>query len=1425
MALDVETGTFTKTTSTSTPVSQQVNLSNGSLTPKIIIIWGSGQTTQNRTYEDDARFSYGFSDTTNDACQAYRADESAENETYIFRNNAIISILDLTTNTEVSVADVSSVAAGSFTLNWSTQSNTEALIYHYKVIGGSDITNASVVSTTIGSTTTGNKSFTGSGTTFTPEWGLCMSAADGTTVNTLSTLADRGMISIGAFKSTTERWVVSGRDETVTTSDCDMYINDSAILNHHDIANGAITFLADFVSFDNATGGGITINVSDGAGATTNGLAFLLVKGGLFGCGVFQQRSGTGTQDVFYNDPHLDTSIVSLYGINSATKGSLVANMYLAFGAATASAESCTYTGNTNGLGTWAAVRTNTNTKCYMQATPNATASSSTTNAEADMNDLTVNGKFQLNWTTASGTLHQIGYWALGVSGPGQFNRSPSADTVNISESLGRYKTPGASTPANCKTGTITKDTTTGAHTQNFTDELGFAPTAMMFFVTHRTSAGTGAHLQHGIGMTDGLNHFSISTSQEDNTLNADGASRSSSTACIHLINQTSNAILFDASATLGSNGFDLVYASADAVQYKIGYIAWGGKVANAKVSINLNAGTGSRTYSDVGFEGDVAIFLGNTCAANGTTSEPIMAIGVADGTNQWSVYADTNTGFPTDASKGQVTDKCMRTHVSGGAGSFTTDAAFTAFTSNGYTLNYTSAGTADVFGALVMDGAWWDIGSFNQATSNGNQQVDITTGRTPKGVLFSSFGNTSTSSIVAGWTFSVGASDNSSNISSWTGAQDNLNSVNRTNDSDYSDTKCLRLITPGSTPTLQTETQMNSFASGSFTLNNTTTDATARQIVYLSYGSESTGTTFNRSPTAEDVTISDASLTRILSAVRVPSTENPAISEDLTRTLSASRAPSSDSTTITDSSLTRVLTSVRSPSSDNVTVEDSSTTQMITRIRAPDAENVSLGENTSRMTQAFRSPSSDTVVIDESLSGGKLLERTPSAENVTVADSSLTRLLSASRSPSADDITVGENLTRILSAMRSPSSDSVIISDVSTTQMITRVRSVEDIVSVTDTSLTRLLSATRSPSSDSVTVTDSSLTRIYSALRVPSTDTVVIDESVDRVHTTAGQFNRAPNPETVDISENLSRMLQAFRAPSSDTIDINENVSGGKLLERVVAADTVNIVEASLNRVLSVSRNVEDTSNVNEASLTRLLTALRAPSPDSVTVSELQNRISHSRVLQDTVSITEPLLERIVTHIRNLGPEFVEVSEQVFFQTWHRYVFDSVIVADQVFAQRESLSGPTTYATPSEVRPLLGNIGSQRLDSQIQLAIDSAYDEINKKTSRIPPNDWKDTDADFSIIKKLTRMKAALEMSIGIKDFEDREWMQKEIEEMFMMLEEHDIGGAQSNDFVMSSEDETYSLNPTGLIWSQRYKNLRKQSTDENNTTINPDT
>jgi hypothetical protein len=1057
------------------------------------------------------------------------------------------------------------------------------------------------------------------------------------------------------------------------------------------------------------------------------------------------------------------------------------------------------------------------------------------------------------------------------------------------------------------KVGTVTKDTTTGVHTQTFASELGFTASGIIFWATAQTATGTAADANMFIGFTNGTTHVSnVSTSNDAAASSAVG--EVTSTSCVSLCINGSNTSVGQATCTITANGFSLVWSTTTNNQaYKINYWAFGGTdITNVSVQSNLFAGTGNRTYTTTGsFQGDILLVMGtglSANAANGGRAFGCFGAAVSSSKQFVSAYTADGSLVTMDTKKTQRTNKCVM--AMNDVGTVLTDADFVAWTSTGFTLNHTVADTGDAMLCMIIKGGKWDVGNFTQKTSTGTQDVTIDSTINPDTVMLSSFNATATTSIIDHSNLSIGASDGTNERSSWEGDQDAaLDSVAK---SDHSETKVIRLLDEVSGgATLLAEADVSDLtSSGKFTLDWTTADATAREICFVVLGILASGTTFNRSPTAEDITVADASTTRLLtanrapsadsttvtagtatrmtSAIRVPSSDSTTVSDasvtgvrslprvpsadttvvadsSLVRLLSSVRNPGTDTTVISDSSLTRTTQAFRSPTADTITAVDSSTTQKISRARVPSADSTTVSDasltrmlqsvrtptadsitavdgSVTRLLSALRLPSQDTTAISENITGlkstaGVNYTRSPSADSTTVTDASLNRMLSALRLPSTDSTTtVDSSLTRLLSAVRTPTTDTVTAADSSTTQKITRTRVPgADTITVIDSTLQRLLSATRVPTTEVTSIADASLVRRLSALRVPTTDAIVTSENVSRTLTTAGQFNRSPTAENITVAEaSLVRLLQAFRVPSPDSSTVvDASLTRIKTVPRTPTADTVTIADASLTRIRSLLRApTTDVPGVVEASLTRMLSARRVPGADTVTVNELANKISHSRSIQDTLTVTEPVLQRVVTAIRSLGPEFVDVSEQVFFQTWHRFVFDSVTVAESLFSIRESLSGSVTYATPDEVRPLLGNLGSQRTDPQIQTAIDSAYDEINRKTNRIPPNDWKDTEADFGIIKKIARYKAALEMSIGIKDFEDREAMQKEVDEMFMIIESNDPGGVLSNDMVISSDDETYALNPSGLIWSTRYKNLRKSSSgSEGDTTINTDT
>lgn len=1530
MTLTTEKGTFTKPTSTGAQ-SQTVNLVNGSLTPKLLILWSNGLTTDG-TYTENIVWTYGFSDGTNDVCQTMTAldNSTTQVESYSWNNNCVISLVTPTgTPVENARADVTSFNAGNVILNWTSNTNTAATVIHYIVAGGDDIANVSAVSTIVGDQNTGAHSYTGSGTSFLPTFALTMTGSMSvTTANSLQVGGDHAVLSLGAARSASEEFCISARTESVGTADTDMNIHNNACLLNIDIAGGAENFLADFTQFDNVTGGGITVNVSNGAANNGQFMGFLFIKTinqVAFEVGSLQQRSGTGTQDISFSNTTLNPEIVFLAGINSATVNATVAHNYVCLGGADGTRQGCTWCGDQNAATLMVNTSVNLTSQVYIQATPNATASSSTTNAQCTMNDMATAGKFQLSWGTADSTLRQMAFWTVGtLPAPQTYNRAPTADTVTISEQsltaskyhayegipspdtvtisesslvrlLQSNRVPSPDTvtvsenlsgynpnqPIKIKVGTITKDTTTGAHTQNFTNEAGFAPKGILLWGSTQTATGDAANAEFHFGFSDDVNKdIGIGCSVMDGVSPIGVTIAHGSTRTITICTNGSTSEIAGGTIAFGSNGWDIVWAVANATQYKINYLVYGygnSLVQTAAFSAAIG-GTGNRDYTVTGnFQGDI-VFMFWTAGTTGSTSDgndAKMNMGVAmSSSKQWCIASNTQT---TTSRKSLVSNRCIKTLDA--AGTVDVEASFVQWNSNGFRLNVNSASdTSDHIYFLVIKGGNWDLGTFLQPTSTGNQVINLTDSTiVPSALMFGSVCATSSTSVVNDNNFMLGATDGTSTVCSWMGCENGqATSIARKS---HSETKAIRLLdeVSGSVDIKAEATISDMTTPGEYTVNWSIVDSTQREIGWISTGyiPAETGTNYVRTPSADSTTISDVSITPMLSRARVPSPDSITITDSsLTRMLSASRVPTADTVVIADSSLIQSQTRVRAPSTDNTTVADFSLTRLLSAVRAPATveDTITIMEDSlTRMLQAFRAPVQDTVTVGESVSGGKLFERTPSPDSITVSEDAITRLLSATRTDSDTTTVVEASLTRSKSQTLAPPPETTTVTDASLTSLISQARtpSIDNTV-ITDSSLTTILTRTRLPSADTITISESSLLRMLSASRTPAEDTVVLSESIESLLTTPGQFNRTVNDSVTIAEQSLTRLLQTIRVPGADTTNVNEQVTRIKTLSRVPTPDTITVSESAPVRFLTFSRSVPpDTVSISEQSLTRLLQAIRVPAQDTVIIGEsvsggrvfprvpatenttlnevsLIRTLSVARTIQESVDVVEMLLQRMLSSARSLE-ETVLISELAAIITQIRMLEETVDVSEvslnaaltvvrmpeidftsigeQIFYTGGVPTNLVAYAIPSEVRPLLGNIGGQRTDPQIQLAIDSATDEINRRTNRQPPNDWKITENDFDIVKKICRFKAALEMAIGIKDFEDREWMQKEIEEMFLIIEQHDPGGAGSNDIVGSSGDETYALNEQGLIWSTRYKNLKKNSGTENDTTINPNT
>ena len=434
MTLLVEKGTFVKETSNVDGTDQTVTLTNSSLTPKVLWLWTTGQTS-NAAYAENWMVSYGYSDGTNDACIAGASEdnETASDSGGIIRNDACCVILDAaTTPTTINAqADVVSFNAGNFVLNWAV-SDAIGSIIHYMVAGGTDITNVKVTSHAVpAGAGTGNESFTGVG--FQGDFINILGSLNNQTVNIGGSSWN---FSIGAATSSTARWAFGGDSEDgAPTSDTYNYKEITAChLMWNDIT-GTVLTVGDFVSFD---ADGFTINYSTNLTDVVQPFASLVIKGGLW-------NVGNGTAPATAIDQTINTTSgrdpegVMFFTWGDTTTSSAGTgepqNRVCIGGADNSLNQGCISTHDTDAAGTMINTSISLTNALIRVHTANATASSSTTVANANITDMDNDGNFIVNWST---TLSGMGYvWFVVsqvVAAGNDVVRSMPTETISISE-------------------------------------------------------------------------------------------------------------------------------------------------------------------------------------------------------------------------------------------------------------------------------------------------------------------------------------------------------------------------------------------------------------------------------------------------------------------------------------------------------------------------------------------------------------------------------------------------------------------------------------------------------------------------------------------------------------------------------------------------------------------------------------------------------------------------------------------------------------------------------------------------------------------------------------------------------------------------------------------------------------------------------
>lgn len=395
---------------------------------------------------------------------------------------------------------------------------------------------------------------------------------------------------------------------------------------------------------------------------------------------------------------------------------------------------------------------------------------------------------------------------------------------------------------ASFKKGTFTGDGATGD--QSVTG-VGFQPVALLIWSTMQTAAGLTDEYHYVEGWTDGTNQVTFFAVSGDNS--ASSVTRRNAHAA-RLIDAYSSAGTVVARATIvsfDSDGFTINWSTASSAIFH--FVAIGGAGVEAEVGIIDHVST----IPALAFDPDVVFF--NQGVTNGytlgiTTQNNVNNHGwvsrssdrVTIGQGQ-SYCGGQHNAAAANTWRYQRTDRCMALG-SGTSGAVDREMVWTQL-GRSITVNGSSTIVTSAF--LAIKGVRAFASTFNQPTSTGTQGI-TGVGFSPKCLFLMSVGQASQTTPQSEARLSRGAASGAgAQGHSWIGdlhAADPTVTARR-----HSETNLITHGTPnatGSSSTIDAEADLDSFDSDGFTLDWTTADATAREVLYLALGDAASGST-----------------------------------------------------------------------------------------------------------------------------------------------------------------------------------------------------------------------------------------------------------------------------------------------------------------------------------------------------------------------------------------------------------------------------------------------------------------------------------------------------------------------------------------------------------------------------------------------------
>jgi len=400
MALDVETGHFSKTGSGGNGTTQDVTTG---FTPKAIIMWSENETTANEENSDSANtgYSFGVSDGTNDRCAITSSEDgnvSGDGHGALRNDSVWASIVSGDSDTLRARASIA-FGTNKFTMTYDVQS-TETTIIHYKIIGGADLTDIEAGTfTTPTATGTQNVATGVANADF-----VCVIAMDDTTSNAISVAYG---VSIGFASSSTKRWCFSPkmRNGSSTSNISQGFNTDEIVTALDEAAANTVRLEADFTGF---TSSGFDLSwtaVDTGGGQRA---FYFTMKGGQWEVGNGSAKTTTGTKAF---TTAFQPKGVFIGGMRRTAEGNAREDVVVTLGGAgsTTTEENAGYKSD-DSIATQSNGKFGSITLLYRIIDPNT--GSTTVQSEAKLDSFNA-GNFTLDFTTAA-TAWLFGFFVCG---------------------------------------------------------------------------------------------------------------------------------------------------------------------------------------------------------------------------------------------------------------------------------------------------------------------------------------------------------------------------------------------------------------------------------------------------------------------------------------------------------------------------------------------------------------------------------------------------------------------------------------------------------------------------------------------------------------------------------------------------------------------------------------------------------------------------------------------------------------------------------------------------------------------------------------------------------------------------------------------------------------------------------------------------